>query len=68
MLKQEIITIDGRELQRTSSDTYKIRQIETGTLYTGAVDVIPCPYTYEETGIPLPVRQEAGTRGRVVDI
>lgn len=58
MLKQEIVTVDGRELQNTYSDAYKIRQIETGTLYTGAVDVIPCPYTYEETDIPLPVDQD----------
>lgn len=26
-----------------------IKQVETGKLYEDAVDVIPCPYTYEET-------------------
>lgn len=30
-----------------------IRQVETGILYSEAVDVIPCRYTYEETDIPI---------------
>lgn len=30
-----------------------IRQIETGALYEDAVDIIPCPYTYEETDTPI---------------
>ena len=59
MLIQEIITIDGRELQKTYSDAYKIRQIETGILYSVAVDATPCAYTYEVTDEPLP-----GARGR----
>ena len=28
---------------------FKIWQIETGTLYDNAVNVLPCKYTYEET-------------------
>ena len=31
-----------------------IRQVETGNLYEDAVDVVPCPYTYEETETPIP--------------
>lgn len=31
----------------------KIRQIETGVLYDDAVDIVPCPYTYEETDEPI---------------
>lgn len=29
--------------------TYKIRQIETDIVYDEAVDITPCPYTYEVT-------------------
>jgi len=46
---------DGATLIRTYSDAgYMIRQIETGVLYSEAVDITPCPYTYEETNIPIP--------------
>ena len=31
----------------------KIRQIETGIVYDDAVDIYPCPYTYEETDEPI---------------
>lgn len=31
----------------------KLRQIETGRVFPDAVDVVPCPYTYEETDEPL---------------
>lgn len=34
----------------TYSDTYKIRQLETGNIYDDAMDVIP--HQYEETDIP----------------
>ena len=35
-----------------------IRQIETGYLFEEAGDFIPCPYTYEETDIPIPEDEE----------
>lgn len=42
---------DMKDLLETSSDAnWKLRQIETGKIYGAVVvDVIPCPYTYEET-------------------
>lgn len=41
---------DGVNLYRTYSDSnYYIRQIETGNMYSEAVDVEDAPYTYEET-------------------
>lgn len=49
MITTENITIGTRQFQRTKSDTYMIRQIETGNVYQEAVDIIPCAYTYEET-------------------
>lgn len=30
-----------------------IRQVETGALYSDAVDVVPCRYSYEEADTPL---------------
>lgn len=39
--------------RRYSNLGVKIRQVETGTLWNDAVNVIPCPFTYEETDIPM---------------
>ena len=52
MIIVEYIETENRE-RRYSDLNMKIRQIETGNLYEDAVDVIPCPYTYEETDIPV---------------
>lgn len=52
MIITEYIEIENRE-RRYSDLNMKIRQVETGNLYEDAVDVIPCPYTYEETDIPI---------------
>ena len=58
MITTEIITIGTRQLQRTASDAYMIRQTETGNTYQEAVDIIPSAYTYEETDILLPKEEE----------
>ena len=42
----------GTVERRYSDQKVKIRQIETGTVWNDAVNVIPCPFTYEETDIP----------------
>lgn len=52
MIRVEYIETENRE-RRYSDLNVKIRQIETGVLYEDAVDIIPCPYTYEETDIPI---------------
>jgi hypothetical protein len=52
MIKKEYYTTreDGVELFRTYSDTdHYIRQVETGNIYSEAIDVENAPYTYEET-------------------
>ena len=33
--------------------THYLRQAETGILYSEAVDVLPCRYTYEATETPI---------------
>lgn len=45
-------TINDR-VRHYSDSGMMLRQIETGALYEDAVDVTPCPYTYEETDIPI---------------
>ncbi len=45
-------TINDR-VRHYSDNGMMLRQIETGTLYEDAVDITPCPYTYEETDIPI---------------
>ena len=45
---------DGVNLYRTYSDSkLMIRQVETGNVYTEAIDVESATYTYEETGMPI---------------
>lgn len=44
----------GENLVRHYSDrNMMILQVETGAQYVDAVDVLPCPYTYEETEVPI---------------
>ena len=46
--------IEGRDLEKRYSSTgMMIRQVETDALYSEAVDIVPCPFTYEETDIPI---------------
>ena len=45
---------DGVNLYRTYSDSnLMIRQVETGNVYTEAIDVENAAYTYEETGMSI---------------
>lgn len=56
----QIEKVGSRE-RRYSDQNVKLRQVETGSLYEDAVDVVPCPYTYEETDIPIPDDEDATT-------
>lgn len=51
MIKTEII---NNRIRHYSDNGYMIRQIETNILYEDAIDIIPCPYTYEETNEFIP--------------
>lgn len=54
MIVQERTTINGTEFLHTYSDRgMMLLQVETGTIYSDAIDVIPCQYTYEETDQPI---------------
>jgi len=60
MIITEYIESENRE-RRYSDAGMKLRQIETGILYGDAVDVIPCPYTYEESDEPIEQLDEEAT-------
>lgn len=53
MIKTKLFKIGNRDMQKTYSEAFKIRQIETGIIYDEAIDVLPCRYTYEETDMPI---------------
>ena len=50
MIIEEMV---GDRIRHYSDKNMKIRQIETGIVYDDAVDIYPCPYTYEETNEPI---------------
>ena len=52
MIIVEQLISENRE-RRYSDRGVMLRQVETDILYDDAVDIIPCPYTYEETDMPI---------------
>lgn len=40
---------DNTLIKHYSDENFIIRQIETGNEYYEAIDIVPCPFTYEET-------------------
>ena len=58
MLITETIMEGGREFVHNFSDEgFCVRQNETGIVYSDAMDIVPCQYTYTETDIPLDPEQ-----------
>lgn len=50
---------DGVNLYRTYSDTNRyIKQVQTGAIYSEAIDVENAPYTYKETDKEIEVLEE----------
>lgn len=45
--------ISDRLVKHESDQGVMIKQVETDILYSNAVDVIPCQYTYVETDEPI---------------
>ncbi len=52
MLQTELLK-DGTLIRHYSDEGMMLKQVETGTEYSEAVDVVPCKYTYEETDKPI---------------
>ena len=40
---------EGTLIRHFSDKGVKLLQVETGAVYSDPIDIIPCPYTYEET-------------------
>lgn len=55
MIREEI---QGDRVLHWSDLNVWIRQTETSRVYESALDVIPCPYTYEETEEPIEVEND----------
>ncbi len=51
MISTETVTIDGKELTRPYSDTFKNRRVGTDEIYEDATNVLD--FQYEEPDIPL---------------
>ena len=45
-------------IKHYSDKNVMLLQKETGILYEEPVDLYPCPYTYEETNIPIEILNE----------
>lgn len=58
MIRTEYLK-DGALIRHYSDIGMMIRQLETGDEYGEAVDLAPCPYTYEETETPVNEGNEA---------
>lgn len=59
IIKTKYKTTKGRAVISFVSDkNVYIRQINTGRLYTKAIDTFPTRNRYEETDIPIPVREK----------
>lgn len=48
MILTELLN-DGTLIRHYSDQGFLLLQVETGAKYSDPVDVVPCPYTYEET-------------------
>ena len=52
MIKTELLK-DGALIRHYSDREMKLLQVETGTMYDEAIDIVPCEFTYEETETPV---------------
>ena len=57
MIKTELITVDGRQLRRTWSDTGFMIERD-GAVYSEAVDPVEFDRVYTETDIPVEPESE----------
>lgn len=57
MIQTELL-LNGSLIRHYSDENMMIKQVETNILYVDAVDWVPCPYTYEETDIPIEIEEE----------
>lgn len=51
---------NGTLIKHYSDQGYMLRQVETDTLYSDPVDIVPCRFTYEETDILIETNEDIG--------
>lgn len=56
MLNTELLN-DGTLIKHYSDIGMIILQNETGLIYSEAIDIVPCPYTYTETDQPIEIEE-----------
>ena len=55
----EIRYLNNRTLIQHYSDSgMMLKQDQTGQLYEDPIDVLPCPFTYTETDVPITKEEE----------
>ena len=52
MILTELLN-DGTLIKHYSDKGLMLLQKETGAKYSEPIDIVPCPYTYEETDEPI---------------
>ena len=52
-LNKRLVRHWASDSENGENATHYLRQVETGIIYSEAVDVVPCRYTYEVTEIPM---------------
>ena len=60
--------IDNMVVRHYSDKDMMLRQVETGTLWVDAVDVLPCRFTYEETDMPIEEEASLEDKAEAYDI
>ena len=57
MILTELLN-DGTLIRHYSDKGFLLLQVETGAKYSDPVDIVPCPYTYEETDEKAEVEED----------
>ena len=57
MINTELLN-DGTLIKHYSDSGLFLMQNETSIMYAEAIDIIPCPYTYTETDLPIEVEDK----------
>lgn len=60
--------VDETTVYHYSDRSMKLLQVETGVIYDEAYDIYPCPYTYQETDIPIEEDSEEESAVQKLDI
>ena len=65
MLKEQYPFVDDNGVTHenlirhwTDDETKTLLQVETGVMYDEAIDIYPCPYTYQEVDKPVEPEEE----------